>query len=60
MNNPIAKVYWRTIKRGARDFLKVPLNLRSDIRMLAETEVRNGIITTIEYEDWIGEPYVED
>lgn len=60
MNNPIAIMYWRAIKRGARDFLKVPLNLRSDIRTLAEQEVRDGIITTLEYEDWIEEPYMED
>lgn len=60
MNNPIANIYWRTIKRGARDFLKVPLNLRPDIRTIAEQEVQNGTITSIEYEDWIGEPYMED
>lgn len=59
MNNPIASVYWRTIKRDVRTFDSVPPNLKADIRILAEKDVENNLITLEEYEDFIGEPYVE-
>lgn len=59
MNNPIAKVYWRTIKNDIRAFDDVPPNLKADIRILAEKDVANNVITPEEYEELIGEPYVE-
>ncbi len=58
MNNPIANVYWRTIKRGTRAFQNAPLNIQSDIRVLAEKDVEDNVITAEEYEQFIGEPYV--
>ena len=59
MNNIIANIYWRTIKRGARAFNKVPLNIQSDIRILAAKDVESNAITPHEYQELIGEPYLE-
>ena len=54
----MAKIYWRTIKRGTRTFNDVPENLKSEVKELAKTEVTEGVITPDQYKELIGEEYV--
>lgn len=58
--NPIAKVYWRTVKRGTRAYTSVPDELKSDVKSLAAMEVSNGGLTIEEYERLIGETYAAE
>lgn len=53
----MAKIYWRTIKRGTRSFDEVPENLKDAIKHLALAEVRDGDITAEQYKEYIGEDY---
>ena len=53
----MAKIYWRTIKRGTRTFADVPENLKDAIKHLALAEVRDGEITAEQYKEYIGEDY---
>ena len=53
----IAHSYWRSIKRGTRTFESSPGSVKDDVRTLAQTDVQEGIITPVEYEQYIGEPY---
>lgn len=53
----MAKIYWRTIKRGTRSFSDVPANLQEEVKSIAKQEVADGVITSYEYERLIGEPY---
>lgn len=53
----IAHSYWRTIKRGMRTFESVPDSVKEDVRILAQADVANGVITAEEYENYIGEAY---
>jgi len=55
----MAKIYWRTIKRGTRTFDSVPENLKDDVKALAKADVADGTITADEYEKFIGEAYAE-
>ena len=54
----MAKIYWRTIKRGARTFNDVPANLQEEVRAIAKQEVVDGIISVEDYKTFIGEDYV--
>ena len=54
----IASSYWRQIKKGNRTFESVPVQQKENVRILAASDVQNGIITAEEYEQYIGEPYV--
>jgi hypothetical protein len=54
----MAKIYWRTIKRGTRTFNDVPANLQSEVKALAKQEVVNGDLTKEEYKHYIGEKFV--
>ena len=54
----MAKIYWRTIKRGARTFNDVPSNLQEEVRAIAKQEVVDGIISAEDYKTFIGEDYV--
>lgn len=54
----MAKIYWRTIKRGTRTFDDVPDNLKNAVRQLAMDEVESGEITAEQYEQYIGEEYM--
>lgn len=54
----MAKIYWRTIKRGTRTLADVPETLREEVIAVAKSEVINNIITTEEYKKFIGEEYV--
>lgn len=53
----MAKIYWRTIKRGTRTFEDVPENLKDAIKALALAEVEDGEITAEQYKEYIGEDY---
>ena len=53
----IVKVYWRSMKRGARTFQNVPEDLRSDVKTLARQDVASGEISAEKYEQYIGEAY---
>lgn len=53
----IAHSYWRSIKRGTRTFASVPDKVKEDVRVLAQMDVQDGVITTGEYEAFIGEPW---
>lgn len=53
----MAKIYWRTIKRGTRKFSDCPVNLQAEIKELAKQDVVNKIITAAEYKNYIGEKY---
>ena len=53
----MAKIYWRTIKRGARKFTACPENLQEEIKMLAKQDVIDGVITEADYARFIGEDY---
>ena len=53
----IAHSYWRSIKRGTRTFGSIPDSVKDDVRTLAQTDVQEGIITTEQYEQYIGETY---
>lgn len=56
----MAKIYWRRIKAGTRFFVDVPTdNLKDEIRELARKDVLDGEITVEQYEELIGEDYVE-
>ncbi len=57
----ISQSYWRSIKRGNRTFDSIKdESIKSDVRILAKSDVVNGEITEAEYEQFIGEPYTED
>lgn len=53
----MAKIYWRTIKRGTRTFADVPDNLKDAVKALALAEVESGEITAEQYKEYIGEDY---
>lgn len=53
----IAHSYWRRIKDGARTFESVPPSVKDDVISLAQTDVKNGVITEEEYKEFIGEDY---
>lgn len=53
----IAHSYWRSIKRGTRTFDSVPASVQDDVRVLAQTDVENDVITAEEYKQYIGEEY---
>ena len=54
----MAKIYWRSIKRGARAFDDIPTDkLKAEVKELAMQEVADGIITAEEYKTYIGEDY---
>lgn len=53
----MAKIYWRTIKRGTRAFADVPENLQDAVKALAKADVESGEISAEQYEKFIGEVY---
>jgi hypothetical protein len=56
----MAKIYWRTSKRGTRTFNDCPANLQDDIKALAKQDVVEGVITEAQYKTYIGEDYVAE
>ena len=55
----MAKIYWRTIKRGTRTIEDVPAKLRDEIKELAKLDVVDGVIGKDEYKKIFGEDYAE-
>ena len=53
----IAHSYWRSIKRGTRTFDSIPDSVKYDVCTLAQADVQNGVITPVQYKQYIGEPY---
>ena len=53
----MAKIYWRTIKRGTRTLADVPANLHAEIKELAIEDVRNGVISKEFFKETFGEDY---
>ena len=50
---PIAKSYWRLIKAGNRTFDSVPETIQADVLTLANTDLKNNIITIEQYKTLI-------
>lgn len=55
----IAHSYWRRIKAGARTYESVPDSVKEDVRILAQTDVAEGVISAEDYKSYIGEEYPE-
>lgn len=54
----IAKIYWRTIKRGTRTYDSVKDEIvKADVKYLAKQDVANGEITEEQYLEITGELY---
>ena len=54
----MAKIYWRTIKRGTRTFADIPtVKLQAEVKALAMQEVADGVITAEQYKEFIGEDF---
>lgn len=57
----IAKIYWRTIKRGSRTFESIKdETVKAEVKYLAQQDVVSGVITEDEYEQYIGEEYAAE
>lgn len=62
---PIAHSYWRAVQRGSRTFESIATvkekagypTMQEQVRYLAQTDVKNGVITEEEYQQYIGEEY---
>ena len=54
----MAKIYWRTIKRGTRSFADLPNEkMKEQVKALAMQEVADGVISAEQYKELIGEDY---
>ena len=53
----MAKIYWNSIKRG-RDFASIPEAMKKAVKAIAVQEVQDGILSTENYEKFIGEAYL--
>ncbi len=54
----IAKIYWRTIKRGTRTYDSIKdETVKAEVKYLAQQDVVNGEITTGQYQEITGEMY---
>ena len=53
----ISHSYWRSIKRGTRTYESIPASVKDDVRTLAQADVKEGVITAEQYEQYIGEHY---
>lgn len=54
----MAKIYWRTIKRGIRSFADLPNNkIKEQVKALALQEVAEGTISAEQYKELINEDY---
>ena len=54
----IAKIYWRTIKRGTRTYDSVKdETVKADVKYLAKQDVVSGEITEEQYQEITGEIY---
>lgn len=55
MISSIAKVYWRSIKRGTRTFAALSEKLQKEVRELAAVEAAAGSITAERCAELFGE-----
>ena len=55
MISSIAKVYWRSIKRGTRTFAALSEKLQKEVRELAAVEAAAGSITAERSAELFGE-----
>ena len=55
----IAASYWRLIKKSIRTYESVPSVLRDIVKTLAKADVKDGVISAEDYENYIGEEYTE-
>lgn len=55
---PIAQAYWRLIKRGRKTYEGLDDTMEVLVMNLAKADVTDGVITTEQYEQYIGEEYV--
>ena len=53
----MAKIYWRSIQRGARIFADIPENMKAAVKALAMQDVASHTITAEQYLELIGETY---
>ena len=54
----IAKIYWRTIKRGTRTYASIKdETVKAEVKYLAGQDVKSGEITAEQYAELIGEEY---
>ena len=49
----IAHSYWRSIKRGTRNFNNIPDSVKDDVCTLAQTDVQDGVVTPEQYKQYI-------
>ena len=60
LQEAISKIYWRNIKNGNRKFADIEEEeVRGEVKRLAGLDVENGKITADQYEQYIGEVYVD-
>ena len=58
LQEAIAKIYWRNIKKGEREFTSIKDKVvRAEVKRLAALDVESGEITADEYNQYIGEQY---
>ena len=56
----MAKIYWRTIKRGTRSFADLPNeSMKEQVKALAMQDVADGELSAERYKELIGEDYPE-
>lgn len=60
MNTAIARIYWRSVQRGARAFGAIPDNLKDTVRALARADVEAGILDREAYLGLTGESYPDE
>ena len=54
----MAKIYWRTIKRGTRSFADLPNEkMKEQVKALAMQDVADGELSAEQYKELIGEDY---
>ena len=58
LQEAVAKIYWRNIKKGEREFTSIKDKVvKEEVKRLATVDVESGEITAAEYEQYIGEAY---
>jgi len=53
----VAFSYWRSIKRGNREFETLKKNIQEQVRWIAREEVSQGLLPEEAYKEYIGEAF---
>ncbi len=53
----MAKIWRNQIIEGKKTFDRVPLTWKNQVKALLKADVKNGVITAEQYEEYVGEPY---